>query len=270
MAKVPASAQDKEKSIYKYYRRDIYEGPAELYGKIDGGFPNKEDALKIENRQALFDEGYLPGEFGYWKPGDGTGLVANLTSFPGATGEMFDWWFAWHPIDRLRYAIWDSDDHYDVYLKDRQKALDPNLSVREKHWGSVHHVWESMGGAADYISIYFKRPAQMGYDESLLDTPKCSALVCANSYIIGNDQKPDISVFMTHFMRPVQGGCELRSRFWLGWIVENGQPRKTLPQGAQIPEEALRMLLCHNVKEFNNLASFLPDIYREERNRWEP
>ena len=28
---------------------------------------------------------------------------------------MLQWWFAWHGIDPLRYAIWDPYDPYDPY-----------------------------------------------------------------------------------------------------------------------------------------------------------
>lgn len=83
----------------------------------------------------LFDGpiGMLISDGGSWRMA--TAMTANPTFFPGVTGEMFDWWFAWHPIDRLRYACWDNEDHYDVYLEDPARAVDMSLSMRERHWG---------------------------------------------------------------------------------------------------------------------------------------
>ena len=48
-------------------------------------------ALKIQDRNRLFEPGYLDTETGYCIMDDGTGFVANLLQMPGVTGEMFDW-----------------------------------------------------------------------------------------------------------------------------------------------------------------------------------
>jgi phloretin hydrolase len=99
---------------------DMASASHEKYSSIEQGPMDYATALRIENRNDLFKEGYLDGEFGWWLLEDGTALIANKTFFPNLTGEMFDWWFAWHPIDRLRYAIWDSED---FILKTRRKRL---------------------------------------------------------------------------------------------------------------------------------------------------
>ncbi len=271
MAKVPASMEDKKKSYYKYYLQDMAPVPQEKYDQIAAGPMDNAVAPLIQNRNDLFNPGYMPAEFGWWLLPDGTALIANQTFFPNTTGEMFDWWFAWHPIDRLRYACWDSEDHYDVYLNDPARALDMSLSMRERHWGSIHNVWESLDSSAPagLLQIRFKRPGEMGYDESKIDTPACNALVCANCSTIGNDQIPDVPVVMTHFLRPVEGGSELRSRFWLGWQIINGEAVMCIPDGISVPAEVPKTLLGHNVKEFTNLAAILPSIYAEEKDNWE-
>ena len=53
-------------------------------------------ALKIEDRNKLFEPGYLPCEIGYCVMEDGSAYLANRTEMPGVTPEMFEWWFAWH------------------------------------------------------------------------------------------------------------------------------------------------------------------------------
>jgi len=269
MTKVPVSPVDKKKSYYKYYLREMTPPPKEKWDAITEVPGNPQEALHIHDRNKLFEHGYLPGEFGWWSFDDGTAMIANKTYFPGVSGEMFDWWFAWHPIDRLRYAIWDPKDHYDVYLEDRGRALNMKLSMRERHWDSIHYVWEDIGlGQSDLLQINFKRPKDLGYDESRIDTNACNALICGNCMSYGNDVMPELYIVMTHFLRPVEGGSELRSRFWFGWQIINGEPVKCIPDGVSIPSVGPISLLRHNVIEFTNLTSILPDVYAEEKDNW--
>ena len=100
--KVPANNEDKKRSYYKYYLQDCAAGDPERHKLIDAGPGHPANALHIDNRNDLFLPGDLPGEFGWFQMSDGTGLIANKTFFPGVDGVMFDWWFAWHPIHRLR------------------------------------------------------------------------------------------------------------------------------------------------------------------------
>lgn len=268
---VPVTMADKQKSYYKYFLQEMAPGDPALYAKIKEGPSDNQYAHRIEDRNDLFKPGYLndgKSEFGYWLLENGTAMTANKTFLPCVNGEMFDWWFAWHPIDRLRYAIWDHDDHYDVYLEDPIKARDITKSMRERHWGSVHHIWEDIGLGNGPLVISFERPGTLGYDESLIDTEHCNALVCANVIIVGTNETPDIPVVMTHFLRPVEGGSELRSRFWFGYKIIDGKAIKVLPDGVRIPEVAPVALLNHNVKEFTNLAAILAPLYAEEKDNW--
>lgn len=261
---------DKQKTFYKYYAQDIYAGEQSKYDMITKEPEDNAKALTIDKRNDLFLPGELPGEFGWWLLDDGTAMIANKTFFPGVTGEMFDWWFAWHPIDRLRYACWDNEDHYDVYLEDPAKAVDMSKSMRERHWGSVHHIWEDvgLGGGADLLTIHFERPSVMGYDESKVDTDACNALICGNCQIIGSDKAPDTPVVMTHFLRPAEGGSILRSRFWFGYQIIDGKAVKCIPDDVKVPSVGPLALLHHNVKEFSNLSKILPSLYAEEKDHW--
>lgn len=267
--KVPISMKDKKKSYYKYYAEDVYMGEKEQYEKISKEPSENSLALHINDRNNLFADGDLPCEFGWWLMDDGTALIANKTFMPEVTGEMFEWWFAWHPIDRFRYACWDNEDHYDVYLDDPKKAVDMSLSMRERHWDSIHNVWEDIGtGNIDLLRIHFKNPADMGYDHNKIDTRYCNALICSNVTILGNENMNDIPVVMTHFLRPCEGGSILRSRFWFGWQILDGKAVKSIPDNVKIPAQGPICLLNHNVKEFSNLARILPSIYREEKDNW--
>lgn len=267
--KVPVSNVDRNKSYFKYYLQETATGDPKKHEAVDKGPFDPKDALRIEDRNKLFDEGRLPGEFGWWLFDDGTAATANDTFMPGVTGEMFDWWFAWHPLDRVRYAIWDPEDHYDVKLDNPAHNLDETLTIRQRHWGSVHNVWEDAGtGHADLLRIQFLRPSEMGYSEEYLDTDRCSTIVCANGLTLGSGDMPDVPAVMTHFLRPVEGGSVLRSRFWLGYQIYDTVPMKMIPEGAKIPAFVAKGLLHHNIKEFANLARILPSLYEEEKDHW--
>lgn len=267
--KVPIRNNDREKKYFKYYQQECYVGPNDKYDLISSEPYDNSTALSIQDRNDLFNPGDLPGEFGWWLLDDGTALIANRTFFPNVDGEIFDWWFAWHPLDRLRYAIWDNEDHYDVYLDDPSHSRDMRLSMQERHWDSVHNIWEDIGtGKIDLLRINFKKPSDLGYDMNKIGTEACNALVCANVQVIGSGDMPDVPVVMTHFLRPVEGGSELRSRFWFGWQIIDGKSVKCIPDGFKIPSVGPVCLLNHNVKEFSNLARILPDVYREEKDNW--
>ena len=134
------------------------------------------------------------------------------------------------------------------------KAMDKSLSLKERYWDTTHDVYEDCGQGPQRIFINFRNPADIGFDPEKLKDFK-GTIVCS-----GNEKAPTI---MCHFMRPVEGGCELRSRFWMGWHVVDGKPVKMIPDGVRLPLDGVKSLLMHNIKEFNHLASILPEVYNE-------
>ena len=83
--------------------------------------------------------------------GNGTGYLANLTPMPGVTPEMFNWWFAWHGLEDMRYRIWDPEDHFYARQQNPERVKDPGVPMREKNWGTVHHVLEDIGPGPDEL-----------------------------------------------------------------------------------------------------------------------
>lgn len=69
---------------------------------------------------------------------------------------------------------------------------------------------------------------------------------------------------MTHFVREIPGGIELRSRFWIGYGLVDGRLVKLVPDGVSVPEEVPMGLFTHNLKEFGHLAAILPRLRREQ------
>ena len=174
-------------------------------------------------------------------------------------------------LDPLRYAIWDPYDHYDLEISDeaRAKMLDPNVSIADKCYDVDHLVTESlvMGTEPMKLLIGFKNPASMGYDTGRIFTDACSFLVCANVLILLEDGGK-VPVVMTHMARDIEGGCELRSRFWMGYQIIDGKAVKMIPDDMTFPEQVVAELLGHNFAEFTNLAAILPEVYEQEKDRW--
>ena len=177
------------------------------------------------------------------------------------TPEMFDWWFAWHCLEPLRYKIWCRDEHHSALTNNPDKARDVSLPMRERIWDTVHDVKESMSpnGPVENIIINFRNPADIGFSpEKLKDF--CGTIVCA-----GNEHDP---VIMCHFLRPVPGGAELHTRFWMGWCVKDGGPVRAIPEGVVFPLDMPKALMRHNIKEYTNLAVLLPMVYAEYRDNF--
>ncbi|BAK47015.1 hypothetical protein CXIVA_10480 [Clostridium sp. SY8519] len=260
--RVPITEEQKKLSYAKYFYKELAPVPEESIRIAEAGPIDPSKALRVHDRNRLFEPGYLDTEIGYCVMEDGTGFVANLTKMPGVTTEMFDWWFAWHGLGELRYCIWDPEDHYSARSLDPAIGRCQTLSMKERYWNTTHVIVEDIGMGPQNIHASFRNPKEMGFDSEKIGTEACGTIVTS---IAGDDS---MSQLMCHFMRNTEEGTELRTRFWLGWDVVDGKAVKTLPDHESIPEEACHKLLLHNIKEFSNLASFLADIYAEEKDNW--
>lgn len=257
---VPVTEAEKNSPLYKYFLMDMATPPAENYEKAEMPLdPVK--AHRAPDLNKLFDEGYMYGEIGYTQFEDGTTMLANHVLMPGVEPEMFDWWFAWHGLEPLRYKIWCHDEHHQAITRNHEKARDTSLSMKERYWDTVHDVKEAMSpdGPVLDIMMHFRNPADIGFDKEKLKSFK-GTIVCS-----GNEHAP---VIMVHFVRPTAGGSELRTRFWFGWCVRDGKPSKLIPDGVKMPTDIVKALLLHNIKEFTNLAAILPKVYAEFKDQF--
>ena len=250
---VPVLEEEINSPLYKWYTRPMTPPAPEKYAAAalpaDGSL-----GLMPYDMNKLFEPGYLPLEAGFCNLPDGGGMLANLTDMPGVTVEMFDWWFAWHGLEPMRYKIWNHDDHYYCLTRNPEISSDRSLPMKQRYWNTIHDVREDVGLGMEYIVINFRNPADIGFDPALLKDFK-GTIVCA-----GNEHNP---VIMCHFVRPTERGVELRTRFWMGYSVIGGKPVKVIPDGMQFPLIPVQALLAHNIKEFTNLAAILPGLYEE-------
>ncbi len=123
---------------------------------------------------------------------------------------------------------------------------------------------EDVGVGYEDIVISFLDPEQMGFDMSRFHEPNVLAVFGGfgvSESTVGPPMKAP--AIMCHFCREIDGGVEFRTRFWMGYRINKGRSVCVLPPSVRIPIEAPMGLAFHNVMEYSNLASFLPEIYAE-------
>jgi phloretin hydrolase len=251
---------EKLKPYSKYFYKELAEIPTADLEKINEGPVNPEMVTSIQDRNDLMKPGYLDVETGYTVMPDGSGFSATLVKMPGVTPEMLDWWFNWHPLEGLRYALWCPVAHTDISVKNPAQHLDSSgVAQRERNYGSTHYPVEGFDiDEAQALGIEFFSPRDFGLNMEMFKEPVISRAYCANVTLILMNL-PVNSFF--HAIRKVEGGIEYRSRYWTGQRMKTEGPiRVELP----IPMmDLVRNLCLHSLIEYNNLASFLPQLYTE-------
>lgn len=251
----------------KYYYRPPAPPNPKLIEILNKGPMDPAKALPYERVNDLLEPGYHEVETGYCILDNGAGYVAVNNVFPGCTVDMMKWWFAWHAAGPgLRYALWFPPGHVTIAVSDQgwAKLHDPGIPIGEKSQNIEHFVVEDVGGGFEDIIISFLDPEKMGFDMSRFRSPNV-AWVFGGYGISESREHPGMKspAIMLHFCREIEGGLEFRTRFWMGYRINKGRGMCVLPQGARIPIEAPMGLAYHNVLEYSNLASFLPEIYAE-------
>ncbi|MBW2726419.1 MAG: hypothetical protein JRE71_18725 [Deltaproteobacteria bacterium] len=221
----------------------------------------------IDQADLLVEPGYLPLENGTTKLTCGEIFVAVLTKMPGVTGAMFEWWMGWHYMEHQRYKLWHPRAHVANGTKE-MKGDDPALSDREKYL-TTHYVTEYVGNTKQDITISFSDPAEYFSNTSAFAENGITATVCGT---VGLQQAPITIGRLIHQIREVEGGSEMRSRFWLAKPEIKGVGRESL-LGRLVSSDFVvkrivdpdlgRDMVVHCGMEMNHLASFLPALYSD-------
>ena len=233
-----------------------------------------EKMLHISQVNKIMDKEYREKE---WTEGwclfeDGSTVMCAKTEYPGVTAEMFQWWFAWHVLEDLRYMLWCPPSHYGVTpsLELRQRLKDPNLSLFEKtHDISIHQIYESV--AIDYLNFYCSCPVP-AFDMDFHD-PEYRGFTKENAALLKGDK--GITAIcgaerMLHFFVENEDGTggTCYTNFWFGVErdAEGAWHGIKEKEGGRSYELFQRVMTIaqHAVKEFALLATFLPELYAEE------
>lgn len=244
----------------RFYDPNIDEMQPQVLEALAVGEQAHELFPTIDEAPSLLNEGYWPVETGFTRTPAGGMRVFCLTKMPRVQPQMWDWWFGWHGCEARRYKLWHPKAHIDARWADGRND--------ESYIGRSSLITEYIGSERKKASINFLRPADLGLDEEKLKAQGEFA-VCAQ---IGMPGSPLKGGWLLHHLRPVEGGCEMRSRMWMGgenaalgkkpgmlsraFVFALGPiARSLLPN----PHE----LLVHNAQEMAHLAGFLPELYAE-------
>lgn len=259
-------SEDQSKAYAKYYR-DPAPPDVRHLAMMDAPCDPLQ-AIYPEQMNDLLNPGDLQVEIGWCTLPNGAGFMANRNVYRDVTAEMIDWWFAWHPLDGLRYRIWYPPQHAGIAVspESRERILSASIPIHEKNWGVTHHVTEDCNCGMEHIDITFQSPRDFGFDMTRWKEPYVSTFVGGfgwSSPAVKTDRFVKAPSLMCHIFRQTPGGLEHRTRFWMGYLMSQGKPQLALPPGVSVPAVAVQGLARHNVREFSNLSVLLPEIYAE-------
>lgn len=231
---------------------------------LRSGPVTKDRILHWNERTKLSDPGDLPVENGWCMLDDGSGFVAVRTKFPGCTAAMIDWWFEWAQRgENIRYKIWYPGAHFAMA---QQPTPDAVRSPGDKaYWGMSRFPVEDVGMGVARLRLDFYNPRDFGFkNEPVGGTILCARVGFAEGWFKHSE--------FIHHVRPVQGGVEMRSRFWmarhpeamaggqgfLGALMQLDPLKKRM-----LKPDAAKGMAFHCAQEYSQLASFLPELYAQ-------
>ncbi|MDH2926920.1 hypothetical protein FW755_00615 [Lonepinella koalarum] len=267
---VPMYDGAEKKPYYKYLLMPIEQPPqgAEFFKNL----VKKESGLEFADRQKMQTEGLDTISDGVYIQNDGGILIAANVPAPDLTPETLNWWFAWHFLDPLRYAIWDPNDHFDTIIseKERQRLLDQTIPYRERPWGMNNSVKESMNGEEPMdLNIYFKRPSDIGFSDQVNDST-CTAFFCGSAMQDFGTFKAPLTIALVLVRDEKNASYVIKERFWLGYgINDEGIGYTQFPTEWLEPfAEKFQSLALHCHKEYRHLNKILPSVYKENKDNW--
>ncbi|MEM8607029.1 MAG: hypothetical protein AAGF92_07980 [Myxococcota bacterium] len=213
--------------------------------------------MQFEQVTSLLKPEALPYLSGVERLPNGMLHVAVLTRMPGVSPAMIEWWFSEYMRTPEHYKRWHPRDHVWMAWEDKSPGT---------HVGAKHLVHERIGGRLEKLCISFVAPTEF-LGDALAQAPGAIA-VCARTGLL--DWPVDVGR-MVHLAVPRPWGCELHSRFWLGYVAPRGQTRLPV-EIANAPwvrrlfarSSFGRELAVHCHEEMSTLAGFLPALHAVE------
>lgn len=274
------SAEERKLPLAKYYDLPLYEmGPLQKE-LVERGCPvDNRLAVKAEDfLQLLEPEGYSDMEFGYSFMDDGSAYIAVYTMYPSCTPQMLSWYFRWvntpsknQPggemgYDNLRYKIWNPADHVGhgfVNGKDKSGGI----------W-TVESLDLGCGDPKTYTIRHSLDPKDFGLTEEKekeLREAGCFVDFAYETFHTmdpSHTRLPGMHLCLTISRKNPLGFMEKRTREWIGYGIENGKiVRDVTTPGEMCSDAYLKKVITHCVIEAQQLAVFLPDLYREYKDK---
>lgn len=234
----------------------------DVLSSLRAGAVNPAQMLRWEDRLKLSELGDLPTENGWCMLPDGSGFVAVRTHFPGCTAAMIDWWFEWAQREEvIRYKIWYPGAHVSMSQAPTPDAV--RKPGDKAFWGMSRFPVEDIGMGVTRLRLDFCNPVDFGFAAEPADgTILCARIGLADGWFKHSD--------FIHHVRPVPGGVEMRSRFWMarhpeamagGNSIVGAMFRLEPLKSRLLKSTAAREMAFHCAQEYSQLASFLPELF---------
>lgn len=241
----------------KFFNEDLASIPATV-SKAVSESPYPAGALApLERVAELQQPGYTALENGFTMEADASLRVAALTAMPRVSPPMLDWWFGWHGSADNRYKLWHPKAHRSARWQD-------GSADDTRYIGRTSLIEEYIGKKMEKAAIRFVPPSELGLSAESKDQ---AVYICAR---VGYAHYPIDFGWLVHQIRAVEGGAEMRSRFWMGgrhiqirWQWLPGFFSLLLQRAIKLPEQQGKDLLTHCAEEMKHLAGFLPDLYKQ-------
>ena len=116
--------------------------------------------------------------------------------------------------------------------------------------------------------IQYKHPTEFGFSINAIKDPSKAVYICS---IVGHSKFPIDYGYLVHQVRAVEGGSEIRTRFWMGGQYIHVRKECNLTSLTSTFVQIMKILspdygrkmLIHCSEEMNHLATFLPKLYAE-------
>lgn len=244
----------------KFYQETLAPIPAAVRAALESA-PLPPGALpSVAQIVDLQQPGYTNTENGFSLEADGSARVAVLTAMPNVSPKMWDWWFGWHGSQDNRYKLWHPKAHLSAVWQDGKADV--------AYIGRVSIIEEYIGKSLEKANIRFVSPEELGFPAETLTDKNQVVYICAR---LGYTRLPVDIGWLVHQIRVVEGGAEMRSRFWMGGAHIQVRAKGWLPafvssliqKLVKPTEQQARDILQHCSEEMNHIAGFLPDLYTE-------
>lgn len=259
----------------KYQNREVKQVDDERLSKIKEIPFHKHLYYKNINRIVTAPE--LEAMIGFKKYEDGSGISSAYTRIDGATIEMLQWWNIWSRFEPKRYQLLYPNRTIEVSnisKKDEKRFLNKKLPLFERKWESELHLCEKskvpkwisklfgmVGDGLGDVSYAFKRPIEIGIDESLFEDQDLKKFVGAISY----NALYDFPITIMHYFIEDELGVDVHSRFWLG-VRFNG--KRFVREGVKkIPTSLLKYTVKNCLEEYTSLSGILKELYDLEKGK---
>jgi hypothetical protein len=205
--------------------------------------------MRIEEANDLLKPGYLPFEAGYKRYEDGLLLVAARSNLINIKREMVEWWFSclhitgshsgWHNLEHV-YSDWIGQRNNGQYI------------------GGTHISHERFGSDQIHkLKVNFLDPSTI-LDVNQFENLKLTAIYAR----IGTLEEEGYNAKVVHLIRDTDYGCEIRSRYWLGYFEGNNLDNDYSTRFSMSPDEIGSGLCKHCHEEMSNFGLFLHDLYK--------